>query len=323
MTMGFRVTIIYDAARQPRVAQGNASGRASGKRTLGNVLEQEMASKKSKSDSFLLQSSVSSRFFRATESHGEISRRLSRSADDAFRSSEKENIPFASDALNSSMEVALEIDEPPDPVVQEDGYISPSPSYPRLDTPDLSSPVPIHGGPASGNQPMQDDFGVDAVSSPPVARHRSRHRRRARSGSLTPAIPSPCGSTPRPRASISSDADGIEGVGPDLRVFFGGDVEGDSGSCYGEFSDHPASPPQAVPSGLATPNDLGQVKFLSENGRIDLDVDLGLESEPADPGESERHALTLKNETVANGWRSKWAWHGKLKVSQVKGTRSV
>ena len=286
-------------------------------------MEQEMASKKSKSDSFLLQSPVSSRFFPATESHGEVSRRLSRCVNDVFRSSEKENIPFASDALNSSMEAALEVDEPPDPVVQEDGYISPSPSYPRLDTPDLSSPVQTHSGPTFGNRLMQDDFGVDAISSPPVARHQSRHRRRARSASLTPAIPSPCGSTPRPRTSTSSAADGIGGVGPDLRMFFGGDVEGDSGSCCGEFSDHLASPPLAVPSGLATPNDLGQVELLSENGRFDLDVDLGLESEPADPGESERHALTLKNETVANGWRSKWAWHGKLKASKVRNTRSV
>jgi hypothetical protein len=103
-----------------------------------------------------------------------------------------------------------------------------------------------------------------------------------------------------------------------LRFIFDDDENGDCGSCYGELSDHLASPSPATHPHLVTPNHLGRIEVLSGDMQFDLDVDLGFESERTDPGESERQAMTLKNEAVAHGWRSKWAWHGKPQASEIK-----
>ncbi|KAF9233188.1 hypothetical protein BU15DRAFT_15356, partial [Melanogaster broomeanus] len=66
------------------------------------------------------------------------------------------------------------LNDPLDPVNQEDGYMSPSPSYFRSATPDLMSPVRRE---REQMYESTDDFGADIISSPIAARLGSPLRR--------------------------------------------------------------------------------------------------------------------------------------------------
>lgn len=95
-------------------------GNASGKRTLVEVMGEDAAVKRKR--------------ISQSEPHTSTSKFFSAECKDALRSPEKENIPIAEENLDNE-------NDDFDPVTQEDGYISPSPSSSRHLTPELSSPL--------------------------------------------------------------------------------------------------------------------------------------------------------------------------------------
>ncbi|KAJ4471439.1 PIN domain-like protein [Lentinula aciculospora] len=118
------------------------AGNASGKRTLMDVMEQDIASKRKKlatenEAEWPRNSTSTSRFFSKSSSLPATST----SAD----ASEKENIEPTKDTGAEILD---------DPVTQEDGYLSPSPSLSRAVTPDVSSPIVPY------KQILRDDVGV-------------------------------------------------------------------------------------------------------------------------------------------------------------------
>lgn len=117
---------------QPRAIAGNSSG----KRTLVDVMEYDIAAKRKRiAEGFKHQrkSTSTSRFFAAPAHHTE------RKTSSHLFESEKENNNPASDTENEFWES----------VGQEDGYLSPSPSLSRKVTPELSSPILERVGHAS------------------------------------------------------------------------------------------------------------------------------------------------------------------------------
>ncbi|OBZ67329.1 Exodeoxyribonuclease 1 [Grifola frondosa] len=154
-----------------------AVGRSSGKRTLAEVMDQDIAAKRKKQEipySNNVAIITSSKFFcevSAPSPRGGVERTSVISAvagpSHLSREEEKENIPCLSEEDIHR--------EAPDPVVQEDGYISPSPSLTRCGTPDVSSPVRPDTGPSkAGGDDWNDDRGADVLSNPPIERKRSR-----------------------------------------------------------------------------------------------------------------------------------------------------
>jgi exonuclease 1 len=308
-----------------------AVGRASGKRTLVELMDQDMAATKRRREEFDIDSSMHSRFFRTAALCNKSTKRRSRSCDDSRRAGSsllgKENIPIPhEDDLDVSMEVALEVEEPPDPVTQEDGYLSPLPCS-GWDTPELSSPVrPKKSRRIDEGRPDQDDFGVDPISSPPVMRksHSRSRARRPRPDSPSPAptwvesVESPNGKSKVSVRGTSGHTDASITSGTDLREFFGDGVTSDVESLEGEFPEGLAPPSTPSPPCPVTPQDrdLGET-LMTENLQPQLDSDLGLASEPVGSDERERQAVAFRNETVVKGWRSKWAWQGKPEVSDT------
>ncbi|KAL5506871.1 hypothetical protein ACEPAH_6327 [Sanghuangporus vaninii] len=109
---------------QPRMLVGNASG----KRTLADVMEHDINTKRKKitTDHDIQRTRrlhSTSRFFSSPRSSHTI-----KNEDSSF----KENVHPASN---------LQVPEHDDTVTQEEGYLSPSPSLSRAATPDISSPI--------------------------------------------------------------------------------------------------------------------------------------------------------------------------------------
>ncbi|TDL16707.1 hypothetical protein BD410DRAFT_614988 [Rickenella mellea] len=150
-------------------------GRASGKRTLVDVMDEDMAVKKKRLEELQRKRAValsSSRFFGGGNADGSPIAGSSRLS--PVRKHSKENTP-----------VLEEVEHPPeaeDLVAQEDGYISPSPSLSRQLTPDLSSPV----RPQPSKNPIGHEDDGDAVSSPVLPRS---HRTTNPTYSIQPMLP--------------------------------------------------------------------------------------------------------------------------------------
>ncbi|KAG1823376.1 uncharacterized protein BJ212DRAFT_676171 [Suillus subaureus] len=158
------------------------SGKGSGKRTLVDILDEDLAAKRIKlnqaSSSTNLSLLTHSRFFPSPLTSKQ---RVERAADDlmpnsriSYPLSEKENLPDHADNVIVVEELDEILDEPLDPVTQEDGYLSPSPSYFRSATPDLSSPVRPYN-PGRRDHDNGDDFGADVIPSPTAVRTVTRH----------------------------------------------------------------------------------------------------------------------------------------------------
>ncbi|TFY56272.1 hypothetical protein EVJ58_g7740 [Rhodofomes roseus] len=152
------------------------AGRASGKRTLAEVMDHDIAVKRKKQEGAQREGPSrevrNSKFFDVRQSSfgGEDEDAIaseepdypvagpSRITLDAGK--DKENVPCADDD-----EVFM---EDAGAVEQEDGYISPSPSMRRWDSPEVSSPLRVRSG-AQLDVEEEEDFGADILSSPPVA----------------------------------------------------------------------------------------------------------------------------------------------------------
>lgn len=166
------------------------------------------------------------------------------------------------------------LDEAPDSIHQEDGYMSPSPPYFRLTTPDLSSPTRHPFGAAPRKHGSTDDFGADIMSSPLAIKRRS-HRRSESPCELKESGRIFVRGTPPP---FETDIDG-----PDLRdilsICSADEVE--------ELGDHETS-------AAITPSH-------SEPGRVSRGA---MMSEGLGPDTS---ASEMRMHAVANGWWNKWA----------------
>lgn len=282
-------------------------GRASGKRTLVEVMDLEMEGKRKKKREEDFISDISST---ETRTLSDRSRFFDRSASTSTawaaegvagpsgltrQRVQKENIPLEDEYI-SEEDFALEeecgdLEEEVQEecnVAQEDGYISPSHSI-RWDTPDLSSP---HKPPAgkSRNEAEDDDFfATDAISSPIAGRSHSPLRHQDVNDVNT--------------ASSSMVPDAEEGPlgGVDLRDVFGDDE--DNLTSDAEIQEVPpensfSSTSSASTAGPVTPNDSGYALLDVED--IQADFDLDVEEEVA-------RESKIRHEIVASGWWQKWA----------------
>ncbi|KAG2143027.1 hypothetical protein DEU56DRAFT_254313 [Suillus clintonianus] len=203
--------------------------------------------------------------------------------------SDKENI--ADHAVDVIIVEELDeiLDEPPDPVTQEDGYLSPSPSYFRSATPDISSPVRPYNS-ARHDHGDGDDFGADIIPSPTAVRRLTRHTSHQGLLPKKEKVNILVRETPPPINGIGS-ADEIDG--PDLRDVL--DIDDDIIT--------PAS--SSSTPGPITPED---------NGTNDeFDIDESVEEDIA----TEASARAKRTEIVANGWWNKWALNKELHTSKT------
>ncbi|KAH7907944.1 hypothetical protein BJ138DRAFT_414056 [Hygrophoropsis aurantiaca] len=199
---------------------------------------------------------------------------------------DKENEPDAVD--NAALERFF------DPVIQEDGYISPTPSYCRLDTPELSSPLRPLEVTRHVNENF-DDFGADSVSSPIATKKGASWH----SQGLSRANEDPFGDILVPESPpppLDEDDPGVLS-GPDLRGFLTAES-----FCEIELEEQSPSPATPISSGLATPDDTRQI--------CDVAVDMVSDSD-SEQAETEVLARVKRAEIVANGWWNKWALNKK------------
>jgi exonuclease-1 len=207
--------------------------------------------------------------------------------------SDKENLPDHADNVIIVEELDEILDQPPDPVTQEDGYLSPSPSYFRSATPDLSSPVRPYN-PAQRDHGDGDDFGADIIPSPTAVRTVTRH---ALHQSLLPKkekVNILVRETPPPMDGMGAD----EIEGPDLRDVFDIEAPGDIDAIDDDIIT-PAS--SSSISGPITPEDNGM--------NDEFDIDRLTEKHTV----TEASAHAKRTEIVANGWWNKWALNKDLR----------
>ena len=283
-----------------------AAGQASGKRTLAEVMERDMAAKRQRRREreaprtpprHLPQGTRSKFFSGAPPSRPRGASDTEAAAGPSSGRDDKENVPAGpdEDALD---EGEISVDEGADPVVQEEGYMSPEPDSGRWDSPELSSPLrprtpatPSQSGPGYlDDEEEEDDFGAEVLSSPP-GRGVGRDAR---------ALPCPSAGTvlvhgtPTPREKRGGRAASPARPGPDLRDVFEhwsgrtSDIdEGDEGSMEGAAS---ASEPE-------TPESSGQRVVCVGDGCCE-----GMTNDVEEAKAGPRAAAR-----VANGWWERWA----------------
>ena len=291
-----------------------AAGRASGKRTLAEVMDHDMAVKRKKREE--TQREVHTRDVRSSKFF-DVRPPAWRDADkDAIRreavdcpvagpscvtldvGDDKENVPCADDD-----EVFTEDAEA---VAQEDGYISPSPSMGRWDSEEVSSPV--RARPGQRCEEEDDDFGADILSSPPPVAPKGRlYRRKSTKGAVsvplydggTVLVPNtPSKSERRREARERPDVCS----GPDLHDTFGDcnwDWDGGSSDieCPGELDPSPST--ASTSSGPATPSNMP----LQEG--IDAYTQELMEAEDTDETMGSQDAAA-RHARVARGWWERW-----------------
>jgi len=280
-------------------------GKASGKRTLVDVMESDIATKKQKQLSKFFETSSKGKERATTLSAGpsstlqnkEIIYHLVEDEDeDKFDAGSCDSLDVQVD--DAGLEIDFE-DSYQEVVDQEDGYISPASSR-SDDIQDLSSPIRSRKT-YSRSRPPDSEFGAEVVSSPPVQAKPKGVLRlspkpifRMRSLDLPRVNPSssfhPSSLSAGP---FSKSKSSLIFSGPDLRDSFVG-LSSEINS-YDEASGS-KSPPTPTPS-LPTP--LDQEQHLGDLAAQDYDLDdpevvLGLNDE-------------LRNQAVMNGWRKRWA----------------
>ncbi len=211
-------------------------GRASGKRTLAHVMDEDMVAKRKKQ----MHDERLSKFFTPPTAKSQYRHKTSQTpvAGSSRLRDEKENVRIVTDLTANeddfgsliaqgevALQMTLDIEEvlTAQTVEQEDGYLSPTPSGSQ-DTEELSSPIRPQDTPKrlpSKTRSLDDlYFGVDAVSSPPLASPR-------RAQSLTPQL-YPQKSDSRPLFQTASTLDDEIMTGPDLRNQLGDALTDDS-----------------------------------------------------------------------------------------------
>lgn len=187
-----------------------------------------------------------------------------------------------------------------DPVIQEDGYVSPSPSLTRLDTPDLSSP--LRPGTTSSKRSTDymdddgDDFGADVLSSPPTIRSkRSSRSTRANVAAVFHVEEEPAGrvlvcSTPTKPERQKTDIV----PGPDLQDIFG------DWNDVGDHCDDSADTSMASAMSSCGSNTPQDARVLRET-----QVGQGHDEILSDIDEDEESRF--RQQKIADGWRKQYA----------------
>ena len=284
------------------------AGRRSGKRTLTEVMDEDVSAKRRRSEEEDRSRrprtpKVASKFFKS----GPVSTQKAKTAVDDVSDTEsvagpstlrmlreeKENQPCVDE--DDSGEISEDGD--PDPVTQEDGYMSPSPSCSKWDSPELSSPTRPKTYRAGEGFSDDDDCDAEILSSPPSAGRRTRTRetpRRSVGRVLVHGTPT----------RLDHPAEGADksAPGPDLRGIFEdwGDYTSDIDDDEG---DDDSMGSVVSSSGPVTPACSGQ----QPAGQRVEDI---LNEVTPDDEEIETQATAARNERVANGWWEKWARSG-------------
>lgn len=258
-------------------------------RTLAGAMDDEIAAKKKRDASLTPKkpkSLTESRFFAADPSssipnhhHDEPVAGPSRLSPYSAEM-EKENIPVSDEEFDFAMI------EPENPVVQENGYISPSASLLRLNTPELSSP--LRPGVIRKRDLVDDfdDFDVDPLSSPVAHRIAPPLRPPGLIGRLEY-------SKKEVLARDTPPLDPRDDVrhGPDLRDMFNDDHISDI-DCFDDDALDPTPP-------------------ITSNESAHIEAETSLELEDAD-------AAIVRAEIVAQGWWEKWGRAGKDKEGRLQ-----
>ncbi|KAI0947714.1 hypothetical protein AcW1_009409 [Taiwanofungus camphoratus] len=304
----FTVKVSQDPTKSSMTA-----GKSSGKRTLAEVMDHDIAAKRKKRERASHEARPSkltpSKFFCEASSSPLPRSNEDRSYEDPYsiagpsrlanQAEGKENVPPPDDD-----DIFM---EEPDPVTQEDGYISPSPSMTRWDTPELSSPLRSRAATKASGTKTDDDFGADVLSSPPLTRSRaSMFTRGVFEHHSMPAGGNGVGRVfvRNSPAQSQHDQDALEpqeDLGPDLRNAFG-DLDWDWDEVTSDIecpdvSQHSERSAASSP-GLVTPDDSG------EYGQGDV-VICG-EEEDAEEEAIDSRAIVARKEKVASGWWERW-----------------
>lgn len=291
-------------------------GQSSGKRSLVEVMDHDMISKRQKRKERDMPGSSSphtprhttSKFFSGASSSRVDTRQPPRAIPDSEPAGpsglgrlahNKENIPCVEDEdeLDGG---EISMDEEPDPVTQEDGYMSPSPSFSRWDSPELPSPSRPRNRWSS--PPAEDDFGADVLSSPPAAARPARRQSLVNSDETKTndysTLPSSGNilvhGTPT-SAEKRKSVKAVAAPGPDLRNIFEDwdDKTSDIDESCEDSMESPASSSDPV-----TPESLTQrvVCVVDAYDEITSDIE-----------EIEREAVATRNERIASGWWERWS----------------
>ncbi|THV01958.1 hypothetical protein K435DRAFT_853231 [Dendrothele bispora CBS 962.96] len=307
---------LSSSSRRPITVKTMVVGKASGKRTLAEAMDQDLAVKKKRQREHHTTTPYPafSRFFSkpvpASGSDTSLFKSKNQDVGPSRLGTDKENecivIQDDTDEEDLASHVAngchdskmdLDVDTEEDTVQQEDGYISPSPSR-SCDTEELSSP------PRPGSSlDARDLYEHDVLSSPSAAPGPLYLHQRSPSLSLrTPRSNFPADSSlsngkvlvhasPEPEDKFSEKESFAQ---LDLRNFFSDDLRTEI-----DYSGDGSSTPS--PSPLTPDDDSGMTpqQIAAVEGDGDLEIN--------DPEVQELHASVMRTTAVAAGWRARWA----------------
>lgn len=299
-------------------------GRASGKRTLSGVMDEDIAMKRARQGRAESTSPRTghaiSRFFGA----GPTSRSPVVISDDELITAteqschedqieDEENISCIDNDDDADDDILM---EEPDPVIQEDGYMTPSPSLSRRETPDLSSPHQLNSSVAKVSEmEATDDFGAEILSSPLSSKSdpsRTMARLKSAQVSRRRTLDTDGNGRILVRGSPSLSENDQEGLeqrhsGPDLRnILWNEDID-TSDIEYIGASQRTVRTASSSP-GPETPDDFGEQDVVDDVYAFTkevIDVD-----ELDEVEEVHERTLAAQKTKVANGWWEKWARSG-------------
>ena len=312
------------------------SGKASGKRTLAEVMDEDIAFKEKQKSKFFKSPTPKPRNpMRPTANDDE----LPAAGPPYLRSENKENNYIVIDddegnleeevESNASIiaqgevnaEMEMELDDPSwhDVVEQEDGYMSPTPSF-SGDAQDFSSPLVTKHTPVRKHETDLRDsvdryFGAEAVSSPPSP---AKFKRRRLSDS-TPRQPHRTRSLDWPpvrgHATQRSNTLGVPGGRTtsfpevDLRNSFADDRTSDIDCSDGEVKEKNASASNSPPAETPSP--------LMPEAQEDISAPVLTDDDDV-PSNPEARADELRKHAVITGWRERWALNKEAATLKLK-----
>lgn len=293
---------------------GTTAGRRSGKRTLAEAMDEDAFAKRSRREheeqprrTASCSQIRTSKFFATATVPSQDDKRVVDDVSDTesvagpstlcLLREGKENIPCTDE--DDIGEISDE--EEPNPVTQEDGYMSPLSPFSKWDSPELSSPTRPRTYRVGESLSDDDDFGADILSSPPSAARRPKSQ-------ATPSRPAGrvlvLATPTRPDRDTKAKENGAPG--PDLRDIFEDwddrtsdiDEGGDDSMCSMASSSDPVTPAGSqLPAGQCVDDIFDEVT--------------------PDYEEIENQAAAARTERVANGWWEKWSCAGNAPGGQL------
>ncbi|KAG5646334.1 hypothetical protein DXG03_003657 [Asterophora parasitica] len=277
-----------------RVKKGSA-GKASGKRTLAEVMDGDIAVKKQKQRSKFFDPPPSQHALPTNAVTGPSQERANKENTYIVEDEDEDVEPYFNLSVEAQGEVDLEIgmdladQSTYDTVEQEDGYLSPTSSC-SGEMQDLSSPARPDKTPARKRSSGSVEFGADVVSSPPSQVKRPRFSDstpkavlRTRSLDLLPPGTSGSKRLPAPRTGSFP--------GPDLRQSFGDDRSSDI-----DCSDDEGEDEASKYNSPGTPTPSPPAPLTQHDNEYPEGVEHDLEK-----------AHELRKQAVITGWKQRWS----------------